>query len=355
MAYAGICGVENLQVFSDATFHAASIAQIDSFTKGEGSCYARIPANPANPNDPLVNAIANRTIPADTAFVLAGFAGDADMDPLTYQWDQLDAGCPTDARSFGTDTGFNSLFRSYLPLDTAKRHFPALGTQILGLFDDAEVIPCNNREINLRLTARDGRSGQDTADVQVSVRDTGGKFEITNLDTKQTIDTGSSFPVTWQVAGTDQAPISCSNVGIELLTIAADGSTYSVHPLLTTPNNGSASVDIIPASNSHPRARIRVKCSDNIFYDISDADLKIDGTASGAGVFNDDGNRSFYNKNNTTNGTTGLFAPVCGAIARCSVAPEDSDSGGGGSALDYRWLLLLAGLLLIAARRASRV
>ena len=39
MAYAGICGVENLQVFSDATFHAASIAQVDSFTKSEVAAF----------------------------------------------------------------------------------------------------------------------------------------------------------------------------------------------------------------------------------------------------------------------------------------------------------------------------
>ena len=112
--------------------------------------------------------------------MLAGFAGDADMDPLTYQWDQLDAGCPTDARSFGTDTGFNSLFRSYLPRDNAERHFPAMGTQLNGQYDDAEVLPCNNRDINFRFTARDGRSGQGTADMRVTVKDTGEAFEITN-------------------------------------------------------------------------------------------------------------------------------------------------------------------------------
>jgi MYXO-CTERM domain-containing protein len=347
MAYAGICGVEDIQNSSDATFHAASIAQIDSFTKGEGSCYARIPASPANPNDPQVNAIANRTIPADTAFVLAGFASDADGHPLSYQWDQMDVGCPTDARSFGTDTGFNGLFRSYLPRDTAVRHFPAMGTQLDGLYDDAEVLPCNNRDINLRFTARDGHSGQGTADVRVTVQDTGEAFEITNLNDGATIPKSTSFDVEWRVADTTEAPISCDSVDIDLLSFNAALSRYSVIPLQKTFNGGSATVSVVPNTDTHEYARIRVACSNNVFYDISDITFRVEGT--GAGIFSDFRRDVFYNKN----GTTGRFAPVCGAIAKCSVESEDS-GGGGSSALDYRWLVLLAVLLLLArVRRAN--
>ena len=351
MAYAGICGVENLQVFSDATFHAASIAQVDSFTKSEGSCYARIPATPANPNDPLVSTIASAIIPANTAFVLDGSATDADVtDTLSYQWDQLDAGCPTDARSFGTDTGFNGLFRSYLPRAGSQRHFPAMGTQLQGLYDDAEVLPCNNRDINFRFTARDGRSGQDTADVRLTVKDTGAAFEITNLNDGVTIINPATFDVNWRVAGTTEAPISCDSVDIELLSFNADFSQYSalplVPPLLGTPNDGSETLSIIPNTETHARARIRVACRNNVFYDISDVTFKVAGT--GIGVFSDFRRDVFYN----TNGTTGGIAPVCGAVAKCSVAPEDSDSGGGGSsAFDYRWLVLMAVLLLLARSR----
>jgi hypothetical protein len=358
MAYAGICGVEDIQNSSDATFHAASIAQIDSFTKGEGSCYTRIPATPANPNDPLVTAIANRTIPADTAFVLDGFASDADRSPLgvpdtlSYQWDQLDAGCPTDARSFGTDTGFNGLFRSYLPRDNAARHFPAMGTQLDGLYDDAEVLPCNNRDINFRFTARDGRSGQDTADMRVTVKDTGEAFEITNPNNNTTITNPAKFTVEWRVAGTTEAPINCDSVDIDLLSFNIDFSKYSAIPLrVTTVNNGSAvDVKVVPDMKTHEYARIRVACSNNVFYDISDVTFKVIGTTP-TDVFSDFRRNVFYNNN----GTTGRFAPVCGAIAECFVA-EDSKRKGGGSAFDYRWLVLLAVLLLLArARRGVQI
>jgi hypothetical protein len=359
MAYAGICGVENLQTLSEATFHAGSIAVIDSFTNAGGSCFNEVTGVVGNMNQPIIAAIANSTIPANTAFVLDGSATDADGNTLSYQWDQMDTGCPTDALSFGTDTGFNGLFRSYAPRSVSKRHFPALGTQLEGLFDDAEVIPCNNRNVNLRLTVRDQFSGQDSEDVRVAVSDTGAVFEITSLDAPfQIHDTSTPLPVTWRVAGTDQAPINCSNVDIELLTIAADDRSYSVHPLLTTTNDGSESVDfpMLEIGNSHPRARIRVKCSDNIFYDISAADFSVDGTASGTGTFSDDENTLFQN----LNGTTGLAPPACGAIVECLPPPDpdDSEDGGSGngdsSAVDYRWLLLLGGILLIARVRRAR-
>jgi hypothetical protein len=263
----------------------------------------------------------------------------------------MDAGCPTDANSYGTDTGHNGLFRSYLPRAVSRRHFPALGTQLQGLFDDAEVVPCNNRDVNLKLTARDGLSGLGSANVRVSVQDTGAAFEILNLDTAQTIFNGATFAVNWRVAGTNQAPISCDNVDIDLLTFAAGYTSYSVHPLLTSSNNGFASVQI-PAEKSHPLARIRVKCSDNIFYDISDADIVIDGTDPGPDNFSDDANPVFFNNN----GTTGTAAPACGAVARCvsafdPVEDEGGGSGGDSGAVDYQWLLLLTGILLLSGVR----
>jgi len=361
MAYAGICGVENLQLNSDATFHAGSIAQIDSFTMAGGSCYDRVAATPANPNYPRVSVPANPIIPANTAFVLDGTASDADAgQTLSYQWDQMDAGCPTDARSYGTDTGYNALFRSYLPRNVSTRHFPAVGTQVQGLYDDAEVVPCNTRKVNLRLTARDGLSGVGSANVRVSVKNTGAAFEILNIAAPNPIVDGTPFEVTWRVAGTDQPPINCANVDIDLMTFADDPKTddpyysYSVHPLLLapTPNDGSESVSI-PAEKSHPRARIRVKCSDNIFYDISNADLVIDGTDPDpvTGNFSDTETLVFFNNK----GTTGAVAPACGAVIQCDNSPESVGDGGGGSrgsgAVGYQWLVLLTGMLLLSGIR----
>jgi hypothetical protein len=360
MAYAGICGVEDLQDNSDATFHAGSIAQVNSFTNAGGSCFTPVDANPANDHEPMVTAIADQTIPANTAFVLDTLALDDDPQQLSYQWDQMDRGCPTDSVSFGTDTGFNGLFRSYAPRIESMRHFPALGTQLRGLYDDAEVMPCNNRKLNFRFTARDGFSGQDTTDVELSVVDTGAVFEILNLDTGATIVNPAAVDVLWEVADTNLPPISCDFVDIDLLTFQdANYSRYSVHPLANDlPNNGTASVLITPNDKSHPRARIRVKCDGNVFYDISDVDFAIDGVDPETASFTDADNAAFFNDN----GTTGeiAMAPACGAIAVCEIPPDpdDSEDGGSGngdsSAVDYRWLLLMGGFLLIARVRRAR-
>jgi len=361
MAYAGICGVEDLQSNNDATFHAGSISEINRFTGSGGSCYALIDASPANPNEPVVSALTNKIIPADTAFVLDAAASDADLDELTYQWEQMDVGCPTDAVSFGSDTGDNALFRSYLPQPDSERYFPALGTRLQGLYDDAEVVPCQDRDINLRVTVRDQKSGQGTANIRVSTINTGSSFRITRVTPGGTISSPDPITVEWDVAGTDQPPVNCSNVDIELMTFARTPTTtppatyvtnyysYSIHPLFMGTTNDGSEIGSIPLVNqvlSHPRARIRVKCSDNIFYDISDTDFAINGTGTPTDVYDDDDKLTFFNNN----GTTGLSAPACPAAIACAL-PGESSGGGGGGALDYRWLLLLGGLLVLARLR----
>jgi len=348
MAYAGICANENLQNNSDDSFHASSIAQVDAFTAGAGNCYdlTSIPTPPALPpnNDPVITAIANTTIPASTPFRLEGSALDGDLDTLEYRWDQMDAGCPTDAASFGTDNGSNPLFRSYAPRAESWRNFPALGTQIQSRYDKAEVLPCHDRTLDFRLTATDGRSGQDFEDVRVVVDTAAGPFEITSVATP--IVAGAAFAVDWDVAGTNLAPVNCANVDIDLIAFAPGYSDYSVYPLATVANSGNALVAINPATSSHPRARVRVKCSDNIFYDISDTDLTVtEGIGPAVTLGDTDFTTQFY----ADVAITGFTAPACGAIVDCSPPPpppaDDNDTSEyDASSFGYTWLLLLAGL-----------
>jgi len=368
MGYAGICASENLQSNSDVSFHAGSIAQVNAFTAGAGRCYdlTMVPSLPTLPpnNDPVITAIEHVTIPpntvtipANTAFLLEGSATD-DGDPnlLEYRWDQMNVGCPTDNASFGTDTSTNPLFRSYEPRAEAWRNFPALGTQKQSRFDKAEVLPCHNRTLDFRLTATDGRSGQDFEDVRVSVSAAAGPFEITSVATP--IIAGTAFAVVWDVAGTNLAPINCASVDIDLIDFTSDGSRYSVYPLATVvTNNGSAMVTVNPADSQHENARIRVKCNDNIFYDMSDTDLTV-GAATLPAVLMDD--TAFTTRTYGNIAITGFSAPVCGVIVECEIPgdPGDPDFGGSGngdaSALDFRWLLLLGGFLVIARVRRVR-
>ena len=359
MAYAGICGAEDLQSTSEVTYHAGSIEAINGFTTtGSGSsCYALVATAPnAGNTDPVVAAIADSVIPANTAFVLNGIASDVDPNTLSYQWDQMDTGCPTDSASFGTDNGSNPLFRSYVPRGQGLRNFPALGTQREGKFDKAEVLPCQNRDLDFRLTARDGNSGQDFEDVRLTVNNAAGPFVITNLDPDPgTIFAGTAFQVTWDPADTDLPPISCADVDIDLLTFnLGPPFSYSKLRLATSVSNiaGSAMVTIDPvnATATHSRARVRVKCSDNVFYDISDADLNVQTVNTPAPLGDTDLLAYTYEKP----ALAGLTAPVCGAIASCPtpVIPPTSRGGNGdASAFGYNWMLLLAGLALVRHRR----
>ncbi len=377
-----LCGGENLQDAADATFHAGSISQIDAFTGAIGNCY--IPVANGN-SDPTLSTISNRVIPKDTPFRLDNpTAMDADPgDSLSYQWDQIDAGgTATTAATFGQDLGDNPLFRSYPPQPVSYRDFPALGTQLQGMYDEAEVMACSSRNLNFRLTVRDNASGQTTDDVQITVNRNAGPFAITSLNTVQTLDLVADAPFTldWDVANTGAgSPVNCVNVDIELLTFDDAGYTnYSVHPILAgTPNDGTEDINITPTTDSHPRARIRVKCSDNVFYDISDADLNLVGSNPPA-MFGDTDNVTFFNSGSTLVG----LPPVCGvprsasadrapasnaelvnvfysednasrtAARECIPGSVSRSSNGDASSFGYSWLLMLGGLA--AFRRVWR-
>ena len=194
MSYAGICGGENLQTNSETTFHAGTIAEINSFvsnTTTGGSCATTLSVSPAN-NDPVAaDAGVDKTIPAGTPFRLVGSATDADGDVLSYQWDQMDAGATeTTATTFDSDQGDNPLFRSYSPQSVSDRHFPTLENQLGITSVVGEISPTTARDLNFRLTARDCKSGQATDDVRLTVDATSGPFVITS----HTASTG--FPAT---------------------------------------------------------------------------------------------------------------------------------------------------------------
>ncbi len=354
MAYAGICGVENLQSNSDATFHSGNIAQIDAFVGGAGSCGVQIATSPLNNADPSITPVPDYTIPIGTPFALETSASDSDLpaQTLSYQWDQLDpGGSATDAVTFGTDLGNNPLFRSYQPQDVARRDFPALGTQLQNLFDDAEVIPCNARALDFRLTVRDGASGQATEDVRVTTTTQAGPFQVTSFGTPQTLNVLDNNLLTWDVANTNAGVVNCPNVIIELLTFANAGRTqYTVHRMNNgaTLNDGNELLVFEDTTLSHPRARIRVRCENNLFYDISNADLNIVGTTGSQ--YDADDNDTFFNNN----GTTGFNAPACNTPTSGGGGGGGSGGGNGDSSSADLLLLGLGGGLWWLARRRRR-
>ena len=317
MAYAGICSTENIQLFSESTFHAGSIDQINTFVSGAGNCGNPVVIAPAN-TEPTADAGQDFVIPRATAFVLQGTGSDADVgDTVTYQWDQMDTGTETDEDTLGQDFGDNALFRSYAPQASAIRHFPALGTQVNDQRDLSESLPCTARDLDFRLTVRDGESGQATDNVTLTVDDSAGPFMITSHSSAASIVPGM-VNIEWEVANTDNSTTNCSSVDIDLLTFSSDHSTYAVTSLETaTPNDGSAQRSQYPTCLTRMHA-IRVTCSNNIFYDISDADLTIQSAL--AAILPTTGNSTFFNSNGQTFAAKG----------------EECEAVGGGTSRRYR-------------------
>ena len=77
--------------------------------------------------------------------------------------------------------------------------------------------------------------------------------------------------MTWNVAGTNAAPVSCANVAIDLSTDG--GNTFPTSLAASTPNDGSEAVTIPDTPTA--QARVRVSCVGNVFFDISNANFTI--------------------------------------------------------------------------------
>ena len=341
MGYAGICGSENVQSKSDATFHAGTIAEMNAFIAGAGSaCSTPVVIAPANADPAAVNAGADSTIPKGTAFRLeGGVATDANGDTIIYQWDQMDVGAPTSGSTIGNDLTTNTLYRTFAPDEASRiRDFPAMSTQRSGIEKRGEALTaCEGRTLNFRLTARDGKSGQGTDDVKVTVASSG-PFVMTSHTTASTFAAKTTQTVNWNVAGTTAAPVSCANVNIDLLNFSLDGSTYGVTPVDGPVINSGSRVVTIP-DMSGTRARFRVSCSDNVFYDISNADLIITG---GLAVLPSVGNSS------NIFAQTAITSNVAQSFSCNAVDTILSPNGGGGS-FDNLLLTFLLSLLLMTS------
>jgi hypothetical protein len=289
MAYAGICSPQDLAPNSDDYFHTVSYDEIDAFTaSGRGSSCAASQSTGNTP--PAIAPVLAHTIPSQTPFALTASATDADGDTLTYCWEEFDLGPAQDPTAAPRDNGSSPIFRSYPPTTNPTRLFPSL-TYILNNANvppaslsagiaSGEFLPSTNRVMTYRVTVRDnhaGGGGSNYASTTVTSTTAAGPFAITSPNTAATIAGGSNPNVTWNVAGSDLAPVSCAEVKISLSTDG--GHTFPIVLANSVPNNGSASVAIPNTSNvATTQGRIKVEAVGNIFFDISDANLTITST-----------------------------------------------------------------------------
>lgn len=265
MGYAGICA-PNVQSNSDDHFHGISLEEIDALiTSGSHTCPTTTPL--ANNAPSITSTAGNVTIPANTPFALTAVATDPDGDPLSYCWEQTDNDVTTQP-PVATATGGPN-FRSNSPTSDPTRYFPNLTDLYNGGPFTWEVIPSVDRTMDFRVTVRDNASGggcNDHEDLTVTVEDNAGPFIVQYPSaTGITWNGFDTETVTWDVANTDQAPVSCSNVDIRIST---DGGTTWNDLVTNVPNDGSQPVTV--PNTPSTTCLVMVICSNGTFFDISD-------------------------------------------------------------------------------------
>lgn len=284
MSYAGACGGGmNVQSTSDLYYHVCSIVEIRNFVEnGLGTtCGSEVEVNNCAPvvTIPYRNGM---FLPKSTPFELNGSAVDPDGDPLTFCWEQADTGPLVPP---GQPQGNTPLFRTYPPTTATNRVFPRMQSIAQNQNPPFELLPSYTRDLTFCLTARDNRPGGggvgiDTVEFKVTAN--AGPFRVTYPNSSNiTWRVGEYQDVTWSVANTDVAPVSCQIVNIRM---SKDGGlTYPITLATGVPNNGKACV-LVP-NELGVANRIRVDAADNVFFDISNNSFKIEAaTTPGYGI-----------------------------------------------------------------------
>lgn len=307
MAYAGICGDNNLQPHSDPYLSQASIVEIHRTIDG------RLPSSPTGNSAPTVTPPASRVLPLRTPFTLTATGSDPDGTSPSYLWEQTDVGDPDRElfdgaksagplfRTFGTYVDTSATAAQYfsaggnLASRSPSRTFPDMA-QVLAGSTNASAGTCDPAltgvakiecfseylpnadyvgsdaeagSIGFRVTARDAdpRGGAVAfADVRLPIDRAAGPLLVTGFDSapSDVYAGGSRQTLKWDVNGTDAANLA-PNVRIVLSTDG--GETFDTELSASTPNDGSQSV-VLPNVNTSA-ARIMIQAVDNYFFAVN--------------------------------------------------------------------------------------
>ncbi len=270
MAYTGITTASDVQFNSNDYFHTNSVTQIKNKINSI-VCGVNAPfANPA----PDVNAGADYTIPKSTPFVLKATSSDANTASYTYTWEQADQAAAAQIGAGDISSAYPTkptgpTFRSFTPTTSAVRYFPDFNKVLAGVLSTRwESVSSVARSLNFAATVRNNSPAQPqvSKDATVLTVDAAsGPFQVTAPIFGQSLTSGGTINVTWDVANTNQAPVSTANVNIKL---SKDGGQTFTTIAANTANDGSEQVTI-PAGSISANAYILVEAVGNVYYAVS--------------------------------------------------------------------------------------
>ncbi|MBP7866306.1 MAG: fibronectin type III domain-containing protein [Acidobacteria bacterium] len=253
MAYAGICGTDDLAAHSYDYFHTVSLNEITNYLAGTSCAVSTTPGNTI----PTLTIGSNYTnVPVSTPFTLTcQSATDANGDTLTYCWEDW-------------QTGSNCKFRPW-PLTTlSSRTFPRLEDLLSGASTPWETLPTAAGTRTFRCTVRDNHAGAGAYNsATMTVGFVAGAFALTAPTTAVSWPAGSSQTVTWTKGGSVSA-----NVKISLTT---DGGVNWTTLVASTANDGSETITV--PSTPSTTCRIGVSPTDNVYFSLSPVNFSITG------------------------------------------------------------------------------
>jgi hypothetical protein len=201
---------------------------------------------------------------------------------LTYCWEEWDLGID-DAANKGNDLAhtrdIGPIFRSYPPVTTPLRIFPKNSMVLAGVLSNAgiegnegEKVPDVERSLKFKLTVRDVLNGYGCFlipddSIVIKAINTGAGFVVTSQNTAGIIYNGNSIQnITWNTVGTNAPPVNTPNVDIYMSIDSGLTWPYHVGQYI---NNGSAIVTIPNPDVTVTTARIKIKGTDNIFFNVN--------------------------------------------------------------------------------------
>ncbi|MBK1898129.1 reprolysin-like metallopeptidase [Chryseobacterium paridis] len=263
MGYAGITGPNtDVQLHSDAYFHLASIKQVQA-NLIDKTCDVETPV--AN-NPPVIAALPTYNIPKGTAFVLTASATDAENNPMTYTWEEMDdASVVINKNNLGT-TSTGASFRSIAPSTNPTRYFPKLSSVLAGVLNNSnnqwESVSMVPRTTKFSVTVRDNNPAPNQQQTQYAdqtiVVGNDGPFKVNTLY----MNSGAASPLTWDVVNTTAAPYNVANVKVDYTT---DNGTTWVVVSASTANDGTENITL-PSTLNGQTIKLRISAIGNVFY-----------------------------------------------------------------------------------------